>query len=170
MSIARRQLNATILADGTVFVNGGTSGPGFANDTTPVYTGQIWNPTTETWTTMASAARHRLYHSAAVLLPDGRVFTSGGQSEETAEYFSPPYLFKGTRPTITTAPDTIAHGQQFFVATPEATSITKVHLIRLSSVTHAFNQDQRINRLQFSQGTGGLNVTAPASGNVSPPG
>ena len=109
-------------------------------------------------------------HSAAVLLPDGRVFTSGGQSEETAEYFSPPYLFKGTRPTITTAPDTIAHGQQFFVATPEATSITKVHLIRLSSVTHAFNQDQRINRLQFSQGTGGLNVTAPASGNVSPPG
>ena len=68
------------------------------------------------------------------------------------------------------APDSISHGQQFFVATPNATSITKVHLIRLSSVTHAFNQDQRINRLQFSQGTGGLNVTAPANGNVGPSG
>jgi hypothetical protein len=170
MSIARRQLDATILADGTVFVSGGTYGPGFANDTTPVYTSQIWNPATETWTTTASAARHRIYHSAAVLLPDGRVFTSGGQGEETAEYFSPPYLFRGARPTITSAPDTVAHGQQFFVATPNATSITKVHLIKLSSVTHAFNQDQRINRLQFSQGSGGLNVTAPANGNVGPPG
>ena len=170
MSIARRQLNATILADGTVLVTGGTSGPGFSNTSTPVLTSQIWNPSTETWTTVASAARPRLYHSAAVLLPDGRAFASGGQGEESGEFYSPPYLFKGTRPTISSAPDAIAHGQQFFVATPNATSITKVHLIKLSSVTHGFNQDQRINRLVFSQGTGGLNVTAPANGNVGPPG
>jgi hypothetical protein len=170
MANARRQMNATILADGTVLVTGGSSGPGFSNPNTPVYASEIWNPTTESWSLAASAARPRLYHSAAVLLPDGRVFSSGGQGEENAEVYSPPYLFKGTRPTITSAPTAVAHGQIFFVATPNATSITKVHLIKLSSVTHGFNQDQRINRLQFSQASGGLNVTVPANGNLSPPG
>ncbi len=170
MANARRQMNATILADGTVLATGGSSGPGFANPNTPVFASEIWNPTTETWSPAASATRPRMYHSAAVLLPDGRVFSSGGQGEENAEVYSPPYLFKGARPTITSAPTTVMHGQQVFVATPNATSITKVHLIKLSSVTHGFSHEQRINRLQFSQAAGGLNVTVPANGNLSPPG
>jgi hypothetical protein len=170
MSVARRQMSATILADGTVLVTGGTSGPGFANPDTPVFTSEIWNPATETWSPAASASRPRLYHSSVVLLPDGRIFSSGGQGEENFEIYSPPYLFKGARPTITSAPDTIVHGQQFSVTTPDATSITKVHLIKLSSVTHTVNMEQRINRLVFSQVSGGLNVTTPANGNLTPPG
>ena len=39
---------------------------------------EIWNPTTETWTTMASLQRGRLYHSSSLLLPDGRVLVAGG--------------------------------------------------------------------------------------------
>src|SRR5262249_44043253 len=89
MSIARRQVNATLLPDGTVLVTGGTSGPGFNNETTPVYPAELWDPATESWRTLASATIPRLYHSAAVLLPDGRVLSTGGNDTPTPEAFSP---------------------------------------------------------------------------------
>ena len=78
MSIPRRHLNSTLLPDGTVLVTGGTSGPGHNNASTPVFAAELWNPATETWTTLASASVPRLYHSSAMLLPDGRVMTNGG--------------------------------------------------------------------------------------------
>jgi galactose oxidase len=111
-----------------------------------------------------------VYHSAALLLPDGRVLSTGGNGFPDTEIYSPPYLFKGTRPTITSAPASVAYRQSFFVGTPNASAISKITMLRLSSVTHAFNMSQYINQLSFSQTTGGLNVTAPASGNVAPPG
>jgi hypothetical protein len=98
------------------------------------------------------------------------VLTTGGDNQLNAEIYSPPYLFKGARPAISSAPSSVVYGQTFFVQTPNAASITKVSWIRLPSVTHAFDQNQRINRLSFSQATGGLNVTAPASANLCPAG
>lgn len=43
-------------------------------------------------------------------------------------------------------------------------------LIRLTSVTHAFNQNQRVNVLPFTPAAGAVQVTAPANGNIAPPG
>ena len=179
MAFARRQMNTTLLADGQVLVTGGTSGSGFNNAVGSVLAAEMWNPATERWTTMASMQSRRLYHSTTVLLPDGRVLVgggglpaaSGGDSNHTdIEIYSPPYLFKGARPTISSAPASVSHGQQFFVGTPNAASITKVTWVRLPSTTHAFDQNQRINHLSFSQAAGGLNVTAPGGGNLCPPG
>ena len=170
MSFARRQLNATVLPDGTVLVTGGTSGPGFNNPTTPVYPAELWDPATETWTTLASATVPRLYHSAATLLPDGRVLSTGGNGYPTPEAFSPPYLFKGARPTISAVPSTIGYGQHVSVQTADAASITKVTLIRIASVTHAFDQNQRLSVLSFTPGSGTLDIVAPATANVAPPG
>jgi hypothetical protein len=170
MSIARRQLNATLLPDGTVLVTGGTSGPGFNNTTTPVYPAELWDPATESWRTLASATVPRLYHSAAVLLPDGRVLSTGGNNYPTPEVFSPPYLFKGARPTMSAVPSTIGYGQPFSVQTPDAADITKVTLIRITSVTHAFNENQRLSALSFTPGSGTLDIVAPATANVAPPG
>ena len=97
--------------------------------------------------------------------------SAGGElGGPTAEVYSPPYLFKGSRPTISSAPTSVAYGQSFFVGTPNATSISKITMIALGTVTHGFNMGQRIVRPAFSQGSGGLNVTAPANGNVAPPG
>jgi galactose oxidase-like protein len=64
----------------------------------------------------------------------------------------------------------LTYGQIFTVSTPDAAAVAKVTLLRLSSVTHAFNQEQRINYLTFNSQAGGLSVTAPADRNVCPPG
>jgi len=176
MANARRQANATLLPDGTVLVTGGSSGTGFDDNTHPVYPAELWNPATGTWSTMASLSAYRGYHSVAILLSDGRVLSGGGEctgqncNRGTAEIFSPPYLFMGPRPTITSAPATISGGSTFFVATPDAANVTQVTWIRLGAVTHTFNQEQRINFLSFTPTTGGLNVTAPPSANLAPPG
>lgn len=177
MANARRNANATLLPDGTVLVTGGTSGVPFDDNTNPVYPAELWNPATGTWSTLASLSVYRGYHSVALLLPDGRVLSGGGQcygdtncNPNSAEIFSPPYLFAGARPTITSAPASIGGGQTFFVATPDAANVTRVTWVRLGAVTHTFNQEQRFSSLSFSQTTGGLNVTAPPSANLAPPG
>jgi hypothetical protein len=171
MSIARRQLNLTILADGKLLASGGSGGFGFDNQNSPVCPTEMWDPATGKWTTMDSITVYRGYHSTALLLPDGRVLSAGGeQTGASAEIYSPPYLFKGARPTITSAPSSVKYGQVFLVTTPDAANISQVTWIRLSSVTHSFNQNQRLNHLQFTQATGGLNITAPANGNIAPPG
>jgi galactose oxidase len=185
MHFARRQTNATILADGQVLVTGGTSGPGFNNVTSPVYDAELWNPATETWSIMARESVVRTYHSTAVLLPSGRVLSSGSgegggvtyeNSQLSAQLFSPPYLFNAdgslaARPAISSAPSRLSYGLPFTVQTPDAGSIGKITLIRLSSVTHAFNQSQLINRLTFSvTGSTTLSVTGPKNANAAPPG
>jgi hypothetical protein len=179
MAYPRRQANATLLADGTVLVTGGTSSPGFNDATGAVYAAEIWDPATGLWSTVASAAERRLYHSTAILLADGRVLSAGGgqpagnngdSDHYTAEIYSPPYLFKGSRPTISSAPSSVSYGQVFPVSTPDAAGIAKVHLISLGSATHSQNQSQRINRLSFTPGSRGLSVTAPANSALCPPG
>jgi hypothetical protein len=168
MQFARRHLNTTLLPDGTVLATGGSSVPGFDNPAGAVLNAELWHPETEEWATLAAQTRYRGYHSIALLLPDGRVLVGGGGHPEPIagaqynfEIFSPPYLFKGPRPTIDRAPDQVAYNRQFVVTTPNAADIAGVTLIRLSSVTHAFNQNQRISHLSF---------TRPSNANLAPPG
>jgi len=130
----------------------------------------------KSWTTMASMHTPREYHSTALLLPDGRVVESGMGAdfgnvpdERSAEFYSPPYLFKGARPTLTQAPAQIHYGQSFTVATPDGASIAKAVLIRTGAVTHFFDQNTRYIPLSFQQVTGGLSLTAPANGIQAPP-
>jgi hypothetical protein len=183
MTYARRQMNATLLADGKVLVTNGTSGAGFSDDAHAVRVAELWNPTAESWSTMASEAEGRVYHSTALLLPDARVLSSGSGDRDavtpdhrTAQIFTPPYLFNAdgslaTRPSITSAPARISYGQSFVVETPDAGTVTKGTLIRTGSVTHAFNASQLLIPLTFSsQGPTTLGATAPPNGIKAPPG
>jgi galactose oxidase len=185
MAFPRRQMNATILADGKVLVTHGTSGPGFNDVANAVRYAELWDPVTESWSRMARETSPRAYHSTALLLPSGRVLSTGSgegggvsfdNSQFSAELFSPPYLFNAdgssaTRPTITSAPAKISYGQSFTVQTPNAAAVTRGTLIRLSSVTHAFNMTQVIFPLTFSSaGPTALNAVGPSGGNLAPPG
>ena len=179
MAFGRRQMNATLLPDGKVLVTGGTSSPGADEQSGAVFEAEIYNPDTEVWSTMAPMQVKRVYHSTALLLPDGRVFVAGGgmppvfESSDTHpnyQIFSPPYLFKGPRPTIGAAPSEVALNTNFFITTPDAASISKVTMIRLGSVTHAFNENQRFTELIFRPQAGGLEVQFPGGANLTPSG
>ncbi|MBA3264389.1 MAG: DUF1929 domain-containing protein [Thermoleophilaceae bacterium] len=163
--------NGVLLPDGKVLAVGGGGGGTYTN---PVKQAELFDPQTETWTQMATQQGPRVYHSTAVLLPDGRVLSAGhdnGTQQTMAEIYSPPYLFQGARPTISSAPSTVAYGAQFNVSTPEASSIDRVVLIRPSSTTHSLHQDQRSVELSFTATSGNdLSVTAPANGTTAPPG
>jgi hypothetical protein len=176
MNFARRHLNATLLPTGDVLAIGGTTGPGFNPAQGTVHEAELWNPATGTWKVLATNSINRIYHSAAVLLRDGRVLVtgsgerSGDVDQFNAELYSPPYLFQGSRPELTSAPGTLTYGSSFAVATPDAEAIAKVTLLRLGSTTHGFDQNQRFMSLDFTSTPGELTVTAPASGNLAPPG
>jgi hypothetical protein len=131
----------------------------------------MWDPVGGAWRSLAAAAVARGYHSTAALLPDGRVLSAGGDGEPNAEIYKPPYLFKGPRPAITYAPPTVGYGDTFTVGATSPFGIVQVTWVRLSSVTHAFNHNQRFNRLDFTAGgTGELLVRAPAWPAHAPPG
>lgn len=180
MAYPRRHLNATILPTGEVLATGGSRGTGFNDVDLAVRVAELWDPATGAWTQLASNAVNRVYHSTSLLLPDGRVLHAGSGNainvdgpapdELNAELYSPPYLFKGDRPTIASAPTNATWGQTFSVGTPDAPGIAKVSLIGLGSVTHAMDQGQRFIPLDFSRQSGSLTVAAPANRNVAPPG
>jgi hypothetical protein len=178
MNFPRAYHNLTLLPDGTVLASGGLTTSDGIDLSKAVLPAEIWDPTTEKWTTVASEQIGRGYHATALLLPDGRVLMAGGGqlpgsaaiNNTNAEIYSPPYLFKGARPTIASAPSLLQYNQGFTVSTPNAASIASVSLIRTPSVTHAFDENQRFVPLSFTAGSGQLTVSAPANSNLAPPG
>jgi hypothetical protein len=177
MAFPRTQHQLTVLPDGAVLATGGSRNSDVYDQGNAVLAAELWDPATEQWRTLSSGVAPRLYHSSAILLPDGRVEIAGGGHpadfgipEYRSEIFSPPYLFKGPRPTISSAPSQASYGQQFFVGTPDSGTISKVALIPQPTVTHAYNSNPGYVPLTFTTGAGGINVTAPANGNVAPPG
>jgi hypothetical protein len=175
MAYARSFHNLTLLPDGNVLTVAGDATLDGVDYAHSVLNAELWTPGTQTWRTLAAQQNGRLYHGSAVLLLDGRVLVAGSgrvgpAPQFSGEIFSPPYLFKGPRPTISSSPATAGLGASFFVGTPDAASVSTVALLRISSQTHSFNMDQRRLVLNFSQAAGGLNVTAPANHNLAPPG
>ena len=190
MKYPRRQMFATIQADGQVLVTGGgcCDSRGGIN---PVLIPEVWNPHNGHWTDMAPMKIVRVYHSTALLLPDGRILSAGsgqpsdaGQVDEfNAEIYSPPYLFNpdgtsatASRPLIMSAPTIVGYGQQFKIWTQNVIPKTMLW-IRLGVGTHSFNENQRLNYLSFTElaippgnASTPFSVTAPANANLAPPG
>lgn len=189
--------NAVILPTMDVMVCGGFDAQGAVREV------ELYHPNDDSWTTLPDAGTAvvaRNYHSVALLMPDGRVWTAGGNDagdwsyhrssqyqppaplpttaqdpgvdnrETQIEIFEPPYFGRPDRPQISSAPASVAYTKTFTIGTPQAGSIGRVALIRAGSVTHAFNGDQRYIGLRFTRGQNELYATAPPDGNVAPPG
>lgn len=170
MHAKRRQLNAVLLPDGKVMVIGGSSGAAFSDAAKAVFEPEVWDPATNTWTEWAPQATFRGYHSTAVLLPDGRILSGGGRHDSSAQIFSPPYLFRGERPDMGSAPAQILPGREFFIRTSNPGKVAKVTLIRNGSVTHAFDQNTRFASVPFKAVEGGVLIAPMTNNNELPPG
>ena len=116
-TIARSHANTVQLPDGSMVAVGGGTGVNerlyeATDDQRQV---EIYDPASGSWHLGAAQQEARTYHSTALLLPDGRVFSggddlNGGNDVDTAEIYSPPYLFKGPRPVIEAVPASVAFG------------------------------------------------------------
>ncbi len=153
----------------------------------PVMTAELLDasdPSNANWTwtllpaMMAEPIGLRGLHSVGHLLPDGRIFVSGGGENNnlTIEIYSPGYLLdfrEGERPVINSAPDNISYGQPFTIETSH--QITAIRLIRIGAMTHSINTDQRSIGLVVPDpdlSLGGIRyiLTAPPNANIAPPG
>jgi hypothetical protein len=181
MTFPRTNVNGTLLPDGTVLIVGGQRNGKWAADPSPVLEAEIYNPRTDAWTVMAPMQHPRQYHSIAVLLPDGRVLTAGGidptlggapqRDQRFMEVFSPPYLLRGPRPTITGSPTDVSYGTEFDVSTPDVARVESVAFLRPCAMTHHTDAGQRYVKLDISsRGSDRIQVRAPASSNTAPPG
>jgi galactose oxidase len=203
LNIERRHHNSTILADGKVLVTGGNSGNAFNNtcDQHSVKEAEMWDPENRSigWQLLAQATQRRIYHSSALLMPDGRVFTGGTSAfgsngtpppwenvvgcpaisdNYTIELFSPPYLFNSdgtpaTRPVITSSiTNPVSYNQtlSFTVTNGGSGGNVKVTLVRLPSVTHSFNQNQGFYKLTPTVSGSTFSVTIPSNRNELVPG
>ena len=177
MTSPRYTQTLTVLPDGNVLAIGGSTVMDDIYPNTDVLASEEWNPATGHWTALASMTVERMYHSTAVLLPDGRVLSAGsghdndttGPGEYNAQFYSPPYLFNGARPAISSAPSSLTYGSTVTVNTPDAASIKSVALVSLGADTHTLDMNQHFVPLSFTTGSGSLNVTVPSSPSVAPP-
>jgi len=171
---ARFHLNTILLPDRTVFVSGGNGQSEIA--ATAVLEAEIYDPVTNTWTAAATAQAARLYHSIALLLPDGRVLAAGSNpnrrdDELRLEIYHPPYLFRGPRPFIETVPQQIIYGGSFEIHTPQAEEIKWVELIWPMATTHSCETGQRVVDLEFQvHDFCHLHVIVLSEQNIAPPG
>lgn len=173
MHHARMHLCGVLLPDRTVLVSGGSA---LAEDAAvAALEAEIFNPATQTWALAATARLARLYHSIALLMPDGKVITAGSNpvqknEELRIEVYWPPYLFKGPRPTLTLATNRGSYGGTV-TATTNDSALRSVGLVRSGSTTHTANNEQRLVNLPFTTGAGGtLTLRMPAERTLAPPG
>ncbi len=172
-NFGRKHPIPVIMPDGKILVIGGTA---FQNlSSTKIMEAELFDPVTETWETLPAMTVPRQYHSSAILLPDGRVWTGGTTYSLTSrelrvEYFVPHYYNSSSRPTISGDPLVGNYGQTITIPTPDAPDIDAASLVMLSTETHAGNMDQRLVWLQIqNKSATEVVVSAPINGNIAPP-
>ena len=171
---ARGLHNCVILPDRTVLVSGG----GLRGETRAdaVHEAERYDPATNTFHPAGTQLVSRLYHSIALLLPDGRVITAGsnpdrGDDELRLELYHPPYLFRGPRPFIQATPHEWAYGTEVAIHTPQAADIKWAHLVRPMAVTHSDDTCQRLVDLPIRERDAcHLHVSVTKNANLAPPG
>ena len=178
MSHPRTEMDAVILPTGQVLALGGSASD--EDGSTASLHADLYDPSSNSFSSAGSNAYPRLYHTVSLLLPNATVWLrrsipTRGNYESHMEIYKPAYLFNSggslaTRPSISSAPGHITWGGGFTVSTPDAGNISQAVLVRPGASTHSFDFDQRLVGMSFTAGSGSLTVTAPPNGNIAPPG
>jgi hypothetical protein len=180
-SLVRMQCEVVYLPDGRVFVGAGdqetTAGPE-PNVLGIVRRCDLFDPSSTTWRRVTDMLAFREYHGVTLLVPDGRVVTTGGTrikfqvgpTSNAIEGWSPPYLFRGVRPEISALSDTTpVRGQTVAFSVFPQTKLTHVVLMGLQSTTHWV--DGGIPRrlvLPVAQAGSNASVSVPTDPNLVP--
>jgi hypothetical protein len=182
LNVGRSYHNTVLLPDGSMVTVGGGAGRTVAQGTYATYGDgraravELWDPETNQWRLGAAQAEDRGYHSTAVLLPDGRVISSGddkhpNDQSDTVEIYSPPYLFRGgSRPTIAFAPAASRWNDTFGIAT--SANVSSAVLVAPGQTTHGADMHQRYVELKVTERLSGIgvNIATPPNANIAPPG
>jgi hypothetical protein len=177
-----RYPQSSILPDDTVLVSGGSEDYRGRSDS-DILQARIYHPGSNTFQRVADPLVGRNYHSGSILLPDGRVMffgsdslygdkanTKPGRFEQRVEIYTPPYLYRDARPSLSGGPQTIAPGGSGTFTSQHAAAIRKVRLIRPSASTHVTDVDQRSIALDFKTSGDRITVTVPKNRNLVLPG
>ncbi|POX42379.1 galactose oxidase [Streptomyces sp. Ru73] len=174
----------SVLPDDTVLVTGGSKdyrGPVAEN----ILQARLYDARSGTMRRVADPQVGRNYHSGAILLPDGRVLTFGGDSlfadkaktqtgtfEQRLEVYTPPYLYRGARPALSHGPTTVGRGATAVFRTKDAAAVKTARLLHPSSTTHVTDVEQRSVALDFTRTKSGdgIEVTLPKNRNLVPSG
>ncbi|KAJ8547863.1 hypothetical protein K7X08_021099 [Anisodus acutangulus] len=201
MPMGRVMPDMLLLPTGDVIIlNGASKGTaGWENAIDPVLYPVLYKPNepdpSKRFTVLKPTTIPRMYHSAATLLPDGRILVGGSNphvrynftgvkypTELSLEAFMPPYLspqHSHFRPSILTVEGPISYGQKFSITFmlgfSKPTKELMVTMIAPSFTTHSFAMNQRLLILdvvdvqQMSGFTQRITVCAPPSRNIVPP-
>jgi len=147
---------------------------GYSLAAEPVLRPAIYDPNApkgSRWSTQGLSASKipRLYHTTAMLLPDGSVVVAGSNpnpdvnlttifcTEYRADVFFPPYFSASVRPSALNLPTKLSYGGPYFDillpssaysgAPNDAADATMVTVIRGGFTTHAMNMGQRFMQL-----------------------
>ena len=147
-------------------------------DPTPVnawgYTARCdyYDPYTNAWSTRDPMNYAREYHANPIVVPDGRVIVVGGEGSpgneppfSVIEAYTPPYLYKGIRPVLSTIADRdLLRGQDITFSATRTEALTRVIMMSLAQVTHFMNcSNQRFVELPFTQTGTSVTATLPST-------
>ncbi len=188
LGIPRQFPQTVLLPDGSTLVMSGFGGfdaptwsPALGDRRRP----QLVDPARRAVTTLEpwrDDALERGYHGWALLLKDARLLIGGGIAEGYPLYcerpdvriYSPPYLSRGPRPVLTASqPVQLRIGGASVTVSASGASLRSqkgVVLMAPGSITHNFDQNQRIVPLQVTQSGSSLVIQPPANANIAPPG
>jgi len=178
LQMPRMHLCATLLPDRTVLVNGGSMMEESAADA--AFEAEIYHPDAGggagAWSMAALSRVPRLYHSVALLMPDGKVVTAGSNPQRLTEelrieVYWPAYLFAGERPVCRPDQTEVGYGATVAAQAPNAAELASVALIRPGATTHSADVEQRLIDVPHQvTAADRISLHLPASGNLAPPG
>jgi hypothetical protein len=173
LTAAKAYVSCVNLPDGSLFeANGGSDNsiPAASRNTALLTT--LAGP----WQAMSPlpTGEHRLYHSLLFLQDDGRVVSvtsnPAGSAPQSRSFlvWSPPYLSRGIRPTITSSPIEVTYGGTYAIGTSAGAgrTVSRITVTTGPSATHSTDVNQRYLSLPLTNGS----ITLPTQPTVMPPG
>ncbi len=174
----RDNSDMTVMPDGRVLINGGTTKGNSQNEADAIFESVIFDPYSGEVKTVDAEDVMRVYHSSSILLNDGTIMSMGGgglggtKNFMDAQIYTPDYLYNADgsladRPEVLSAPDSLEPGDTFVITVDDTASLDRISFVKTGAVTHSLNMESGRMDLDFKVVDGQrVEVTLPDNPNV----